>query len=41
MEWMYICNELERKWKKAVGYLKYYSDICLEGLRKGMKNLWH
>ena len=41
VESMYICNELERKWKKAVGHLKYCSDIYLEGLRKGMKNLWH
>ena len=39
MECMYVCNELERKWKKSVAYLKYYNDICLKELRKVMKNL--
>jgi hypothetical protein len=39
MECTYVCDELQRKWKKAVGYLKYYSEISLEGLRREMKNL--
>jgi hypothetical protein len=31
-------NELERMWKEAV-VAQYYPGICLEGMRKTMKNL--
>jgi hypothetical protein len=33
-------NELERMWKETVvAYLKYYPDICLEGLGKTSETL--
>jgi hypothetical protein len=37
---MSVSNEFERMWKKrSWPNLRYYSGICLEGLRKTTKNL--
>jgi hypothetical protein len=35
-----MTDEVERIWKEAVvAYLNYCADICLEEIRKTMKNL--
>jgi hypothetical protein len=37
---MGITGEMVRTWKEAVqAYLRYYPGICLEKIRKTMKNL--
>jgi hypothetical protein len=39
-DWMMTNNELERMWKEVVViyFLRYCPGICLEGLRKAMRN---
>jgi hypothetical protein len=38
---MILKDELNRMWKSSGYILKYYPSICLERLRKTMKNLQH